>query len=194
MNRRSALTSTLAAVALCAGTAVSSVAGAAGAAEQSTTVSGASTAAAERPSLEVPFPCGQEWRGNTRKNHDPLNAIDFNLPTGGDSDLGKPVQASNGGVVTFAGTGPGGYGKMVDVYHANGWSTRYAHLSVISVAKGQKILATNGIGRVGKSGGQSSAHLHYEQRYNDSAAGIYFKTTKAKYWGDALYKRTTMCS
>lgn len=194
MNRRSALTSTLAAIALCAGTAVSSTAGTAGAAESSATAAGASTAAAERPALEVPFPCGQEWRGETRKNHDPLNAIDFNLPSGGDSDLGKPVQASNGGVVTFAGTGPGGYGKMVDVYHANGWSTRYAHLSVISVVKGQKILATHGIGRVGKTGGSFPAHLHYEQRYNDTAAGIYFKTTKAKYWGEQMYVRTTMCS
>ncbi len=194
MNRRSALTSTLAAVALCAGTAVSGVAGAAGAAEQSTTTSGTSTAAAERPSLEVPFPCGQEWRGNTRKNHNPLNAIDFNLPTGGDSDLGKPVQASNGGRVTFAGDKGSGYGLTVDIYHANGWSTRYAHLSKVDVEVGQMVKATSGIGRVGKSGGQSSAHLHYEQRYNGSAAGIYFKTTKAKYWGDALYQRTTMCS
>ena len=59
--------------------------------------------------------------------------------------------------------------------------------------KGQVVSATTGIGRVGKSGGQSSAHLHYEQLWNGDDQVIYFGNVKAKYWGTANYARKTLC-
>ena len=56
----------------------------------------------------------------------------------------------------------GGYGKMVEIEPANGYSTRYAHLSRISVRTGQRIEKKHVIGRVGSTGRATGPHLHYE--------------------------------
>ncbi|GAA2633037.1 hypothetical protein GCM10010399_76790 [Dactylosporangium fulvum] len=53
------------------------------------------TAALAAPTFKVPFPCGQNWSGQTRSNHSPANAIDFNRT----DDLGDPVVASAPGTV-----------------------------------------------------------------------------------------------
>ena len=53
-------------------------------------------------------------------------------------ETGKPVRATADGKVTTAGWS-GGYGKVVDVDHGNGFSTRYAHLSAIDVHVGQSV-------------------------------------------------------
>ncbi len=193
MRKITTVRTAAATLALCAAAGLTTAANAAAA-----PASGSNDPGANRPALEVPFPCGDVWSGQTRgaddpHPHNPLLAIDFNLPTGGDSDLGRWVQASNAGTVTFAGNKGPGYGNTVDIYHKGGWSTRYAHLKEIAVDKGQVVTARTGIGRVGKSGGQPSAHLHYEQRWNNDDQVIYFGNTKAKYWGTTNYTRKTLC-
>ena len=52
------------------------------------------------------------------------------------ADTGEPARATAAGTVTIAGWN-GGYGKMVEVDHGNGFATRYAHLSAIDVEVGQ---------------------------------------------------------
>ncbi|HSM20303.1 MAG TPA: peptidoglycan DD-metalloendopeptidase family protein, partial [Hyphomicrobiales bacterium] len=76
---------------------------------------------------------------------------------------GTPVRAPAAGVVTLAGRNAG-YGKMIEIEHKNGVSTRYGHLSAISVAKGQRVKAGEIIGRVGSTGRSTGPHLHYETR------------------------------
>ena len=78
-------------------------------------------------------------------------------------DYGEPVRAAAGGTVVAAGPS-GGYGNMVEVDHGSGYSTRYGHLSQISVVPGQKIAPGAVLGRVGSSGRSTGAHLHYEVR------------------------------
>lgn len=63
----------------------------------------------------------------------------------------------------------GGYGNMVEVEHANGLSTRYAHMSAISVSVGQTVKTGSVLGRVGSTGRSTGPHLHYETRINDEA-------------------------
>ena len=63
----------------------------------------------------------------------------------------------------------GGYGNMVEVEHANGLSTRYAHMSAVSVAVGQVVKTGTVVGRVGSTGRSTGPHLHYETRINDEA-------------------------
>lgn len=63
----------------------------------------------------------------------------------------------------------GGYGNMVEVEHANGLSTRYAHMSAISVSIGQMVKTGSVLGRVGSTGRSTGPHLHYETRINDEA-------------------------
>lgn len=76
---------------------------------------------------------------------------------------GHPVQASGHGTVVSAGR-HGGYGRMVEIAHGNGLTTRYAHLSRIRVVKGQKIKKGALIGNVGSTGRSTGPHLHYEVR------------------------------
>lgn len=78
-------------------------------------------------------------------------------------DTGDPARATANGTVTMAGTN-GGYGKMVEVDHGNGLSTRYAHLSAIEVRVGQSVRIGQIVGRIGSTGRSTGPHLHYETR------------------------------
>ena len=76
--------------------------------------------------------------------------------------------------MSFAGV-KGGYGKMVEVEHPNGYHTRYAHLSRISVRRGQRVDKQKSIGRVGSSGRATGPHLHYELLRN----GVHMNPARA---------------
>lgn len=86
--------------------------------------------------------------------------IDFKAP------YGARVFATAPGTVLSAGR-KGGYGKMVEIRHANGFVTRYAHLSRLQVAEGDHVLAGDLIGNVGSTGRSTGPHLHYEIRRHD---------------------------
>jgi murein DD-endopeptidase MepM/ murein hydrolase activator NlpD len=83
-------------------------------------------------------------------------------------DTGDPVRATADGNVTSAGPN-GGYGKMVEIDHGNGLTTRYGHLSDIGVKVGQRVRAGHIIGRVGSTGRSTGPHLHYETRIGGDA-------------------------
>ncbi|HEX6682286.1 MAG TPA: peptidoglycan DD-metalloendopeptidase family protein [Candidatus Limnocylindrales bacterium] len=138
-------------------------------------LTGPASAVASRPDFQLPFVCdGKVWRGETRANHSPRLAVDFNWGSGSD-DQGEPVVASAGGTVVTAGPSGSGYGNYVIVGHGDGWSSLYAHLRGIAVQVGDRVRSGQRIGSVGMTGGTSSApHLHYEQRRNgnDVAAVI----------------------
>jgi len=57
-----------------------------------------------------------------------------------------------------------GYGQTVDILHANGVKSRYAHLRTIFVRKGQKIRGGLVLGQVGRTGRTTGANLHFEIR------------------------------
>src|SRR5690606_14973233 len=79
------------------------------------------------------------------------------------SRTGSPVLASGLGKVVRAGWN-GGYGRMVEIDHGDGYVTRYAHMSRIDVAVGQTVEAGDKIGASGNSGRSTGPHLHYEVR------------------------------
>ncbi|MBO6755527.1 MAG: M23 family metallopeptidase [Roseibium sp.] len=76
---------------------------------------------------------------------------------------GARVYSAAPGTVSHAGW-KGGYGKMVEIRHANGHLTRYAHLSRLQVAEGDHVLAGDVIGNIGSTGRSTGPHLHYEVR------------------------------
>lgn len=84
------------------------------------------------------------------------------------AETGSPILAAGPGKVVAAEYN-GGYGNMVEVEHANGLSTRYAHMSAITVSIGQTVKAGTVVGRVGSTGRSTGPHLHYETRINDEA-------------------------
>jgi murein DD-endopeptidase MepM/ murein hydrolase activator NlpD len=83
-------------------------------------------------------------------------------------ETGEPVRATADGTVTSAGWS-GGYGRVIDVDHGNGLSTRYGHLSAIDVHVGQTVRTGQIIGRVGSTGRSTGPHLHYETRVRGEA-------------------------
>ncbi len=84
------------------------------------------------------------------------------------SSVGAPVRATGKGTVIHAGWN-GGYGRMVEIDHGGGWTTRFAHMSDISVAVGQRVDAGDLLGSSGNSGRSTGPHLHYEVRKNGEA-------------------------
>jgi hypothetical protein len=80
---------------------------------------------------------------------------------------GTSVMATGPGIVTEADVS-GGYGKMVEIDHGNGITTRYAHLSSILVDVGDQVTTGTVIGRAGSTGRSTGPHLHYEIRRNDT--------------------------
>ena len=88
--------------------------------------------------------------------------LDFKGP------IGTPILAAAKGKVVLAGFN-GGYGNSVEIRHANGLVTRYAHLSGVDVRKGQMVERGVQIGRMGSTGRSTGSHLHFEVRLNGQA-------------------------
>ncbi len=87
------------------------------------------------------------------------NGVDFR------ADVGTPLYAASGGAVTDTGDTDRGcrgasYGKWILINHPNNLSTLYAHLSQISVSRGQEVKRGSLIGLTGKSGYATGPHLH----------------------------------
>jgi hypothetical protein len=142
------------------------------------------------PAFKVPFPCGQTWSGQTRTDHSPTNAIDFNRT----DDLGDPVVASAPGTVdVVTNLGNTSYGRYVRINHGGGYTSYYAHLNAFNVSVGQAVGYGSVLGFVGTSGNSTGPHLHYEQRLNGSAVQIRFNGGLALYWGTRNYTSDNAC-
>jgi murein DD-endopeptidase MepM/ murein hydrolase activator NlpD len=104
-----------------------------------------------------------------RRMHPILRRVLPHLGTDYAASTGTPVLASADGVVGTAGIN-GGYGNLVEIRHASGYSTRYAHLREIApgVSPGALVRQGQMIGRVGQTGLATGPHLHYEVRRNGS--------------------------
>ena len=97
------------------------------------------------------------FNGEGREVHEGLDiAVDF----------GTPVTATADGLVIYAAP-HAGYGNLVIVYHSNGITTRYGHLSRISMEAGQRVKRSDQIGNAGSTGRSTGPHVHYEIREND---------------------------
>ena len=81
--------------------------------------------------------------------------IDFKARTG------DPVLAVADGVVSYAG-GRSGYGKTVEIDHGNGFVTRYAHNSRLTLKVGSLVRAGQEIAKAGSTGRSTGAHVHFE--------------------------------
>lgn len=76
---------------------------------------------------------------------------------------GTPVLAAGDGVVVRTGRW-GGYGNWLQIRHAGGWDTGYAHLSRYArgLRPGMKVRQGQVVAYVGSTGMSTGPHLHYE--------------------------------
>ena len=77
--------------------------------------------------------------------------------------IGTPIYAAGNGVIIKAGW-DGGYGRRVEIQHANGYVTAYNHMSGFGrgIAEGAHVLQGQTVGYLGDSGLATGPHLHYE--------------------------------
>ena len=88
--------------------------------------------------------------------------VDFAAPTG------TPVHAVADGKVLMAAF-YGGYGNLIILEHAGGYTTYYAHLSAYAqgIEPGALVRRGDEIGAVGSTGRSTGPHLHFELRRNN---------------------------
>jgi murein DD-endopeptidase MepM/ murein hydrolase activator NlpD len=86
------------------------------------------------------------------------SGVDYPLPAG------ARIGAAGRGCVAFAGYDSGGYGNLVVIRHRLGATTWYAHLSRITVRRGECVVAGERIGLAGATGRATGPHLHFELR------------------------------
>jgi hypothetical protein len=143
------------------------------------------------PLYLVPFPCGQVWEGQTRTDHSPPLAVDFNRL----NDDGDPVVAAASGVVArVEDLGNTSYGKWIELSHINGYTSRYAHLSKQLVNVGQHVQRGQQIGNVGNTGGSTGPHLHFEEAHNGTTIHVKFDDVEALYFGAKNYTSQNSCN
>ncbi len=118
----------------------------------------------------------------TRKRWHPLLhryrahlGIDYAAPTG------TPVRAAQSGKVIFKGR-KGGYGRVIEIYHGNGYKSLYAHLSRFKrgLRKSRRVKKGEIIGYVGTSGLSTGPHLHFGLYKNKRAINPARKIVLAK--------------
>lgn len=84
------------------------------------------------------------------------------------ADVGTPIYAAAGGIVTVAEQTPD-YGKLITIDHGSGLETRYAHASRFLVKVGDRVEKGQEIAEVGSTGRSTGPHLHYEIRLDGNA-------------------------
>ncbi len=88
------------------------------------------------------------------------NGVDLAVNTG------TAVKAFADGVVDYIGDDPDQYGLYLQISHANGVKSFYAHCSQLLVQQGQTVAAGETVALSGDTGNTTGPHLHLELRLN----------------------------
>jgi murein DD-endopeptidase MepM/ murein hydrolase activator NlpD len=105
-----------------------------------------------------------------RRFHPLLHRLAFHRGIDLPRPYGTPVFPARTGRVLAAGWASG-YGLVVVIEHPDGFTTRYGHLSRITVRPGADVEAGRTlIGYVGSTGLSTGPHLHFEVRDSSGAA------------------------
>lgn len=82
---------------------------------------------------------------------------------------GSEVRAADNGVVAYAGNELRGFGNLLLIKHADGWTTAYAHNEKLLVKRGDTVAQGQVIATVGRTGNVDSPQLHFEVRKGTQA-------------------------
>ncbi|WNC59453.1 M23 family metallopeptidase [Thermosynechococcus sp. QS41] len=76
--------------------------------------------------------------------------------------IGTPIYAAAAGVVTYSQWNSGGFGNLVEIRHADGTLTLYAHNHRNLVRMGQYVEQGQQIAEMGSTGRSTGPHVHFE--------------------------------
>jgi len=82
---------------------------------------------------------------------------------------GAQVRAADNGVVAYAGNELKGFGNLLLIKHADGWTTAYAHNEKLLVKRGDEVKQGQAIAVVGRTGNVDTPQLHFEVRKGTQA-------------------------
>lgn len=97
-----------------------------------------------------------------KQKRNPHSGMDIAAPQG------RPIKATESGTVLWVGN-LFFSGNVIYIDHGHGLLSLYAHLSKMDVKKGQKVKRGEIIGKVGKTGRVTGAHLHWTVYLNGNA-------------------------
>lgn len=107
---------------------------------------------------------------------------------------GNKVMAIADGMVTRVAYEEKGYGNWIEIRHADGVTSRYAHLSKTNIKKGQHVDAGQYIGLSGNTGRSTGPHLHFEIRLGgipvDPEQFFSFRVAEARTSHESVYITT----
>jgi murein DD-endopeptidase MepM/ murein hydrolase activator NlpD len=83
--------------------------------------------------------------------------------------VGTPILATGNGTITKA-AWTNGYGRHIEIQHANGYTSTYSHMSAFAkgMKPGVKIKLGQVIGYLGSTGLSTGPHIHYEVKINNN--------------------------
>ncbi len=84
------------------------------------------------------------------------------------NDRGTPIVAVAPGTVIVAATSSG-YGRVVEIDHGFGITTKYAQCTTLKVSEGQRVERGDWIATMGSTGKSTGPHVHFELRVDGSA-------------------------
>jgi murein DD-endopeptidase MepM/ murein hydrolase activator NlpD len=114
----------------------------------------------QRRGLLAPVP-GAITSGFGMRRHPILGYTRMHAGIDFKAGYGTPIVAVSDGRVSSAGRS-GGCGIAVQLEHGGGLTTRYCHMSRMSVSAGMSVRRGQVIGYVGSTGLSTGPHLHYE--------------------------------
>ena len=85
------------------------------------------------------------------------------------ASAGAPVVAADTGVVAYAGNELRGFGNLLLLRHAGGWTSAYAHNDKLLVKRGDRVARGDVIAHVGATGRVARPQLHFELRKQSDA-------------------------
>lgn len=116
--------------------------------------------------LCIPFSYSSPVTGVTSSGfgyrvHPIEGVVKFHYGTDYSVETGTPITAFADGEVSMTGY-EAGYGNFVEITHADGWKTLYAHCEEISVELNQTVKMGDVIALSGETGATTGPHLHLE--------------------------------
>jgi murein DD-endopeptidase MepM/ murein hydrolase activator NlpD len=113
--------------------------------------------------IRKPIADGQLRSGFGMRRHPILGYSKMHTGVDWSNRIGTPIMAAGNGTIIKS-EWDSGYGRRIEVQHANGYVTAYSHLSAFArgIAPGARVRQGQVIGYVGSTGLSTGPHLHYE--------------------------------
>jgi murein DD-endopeptidase MepM/ murein hydrolase activator NlpD len=113
--------------------------------------------------IRKPIAAGELRSGFGMRYHPILHYARMHTGVDWSNAIGTPILAAGNGTIIKA-EFTSGYGRRVEIQHANGYVTTYSHMSGFArgAVEGARVVQGQVIGYLGQSGLATGPHLHYE--------------------------------